>query len=86
MTPQAYLLSFALAGWVVVLVFLLYTLKHYRCKWRGVRVCPLRRGPNADTHYHCTTHQGREVWFTDEQVLAAKVRASSLAAHPYTYE
>lgn len=86
MTPAAYLLAFVIMGAVVVALYAMYCFKHYRCKWRRVRVSPLRRGPNADTHYNVAVHQGREVWLTDEQILEGKVRASSLIAHPYSYE
>lgn len=86
MSPASYLLFFVLLAGVVTGVYLAYALRQFKSHWRIVRVCPLRRGPNADSHYNVAVHQGREVWLTDEQLLAGKVRATSLASQPHTFE
>lgn len=55
-----------------------------RACWRIVHVDTTGRGPNADTFYHVPpNHDGRELWLTDEQVLAAKLRPDTAAKRTY---
>lgn len=53
--------------------------------WRIVRVDTTGRGPNADTFYHVPPPcpDGREAWFTDEQLLGAKLRPDTTAKRTY---
>jgi len=65
--------------------------RHERKPWRKVRVSHQGRGPNADEFYwqsppHDHGTGEKPAWFTDEQLIAAKVRASGLASHPHVYE
>lgn len=59
--------------------------------WHRVRVSRQGRGPNADEFYwvppaHDHGTGPRPVWFTDEQVVAAKIRASSLSHQPHSHD
>jgi len=56
-----------------------------RTAWRKVWVDREGRSARADCWYWVSTHGGNEVWITDEEMLAGKVRADGLRNHPHAY-
>lgn len=84
MTTVLLALLLAILCAAIVVCVLGWVRAERRARWRIVKVDTHGRGPNADTFYHVPPpHEGRELWLTDEQVLAAKLRPDTTAKRAY---
>lgn len=75
-----------LIGMIACVGWLLEIRRSNKREWRKVYVSGKGRGGRADDWYWVSpTHEGRELWLTDESVIQGKVRASGLQNHQYFY-